>query len=167
MITVALILFFIYLLVKCDREGYEVFGFSGHRPTPPIQSYPPEFKVSGEEKKVTNATSDLVQFLVKSTMSKFPNECLFPIETNNISKFENESLTIYKCSFTFVRQDTGFPTGVVIQSLVEYPSGKVLGAVTQNAAPPDTASQDLTNMERFDKYEDVLPTKNALDEIQF
>jgi hypothetical protein len=151
---------------KNGVEGYELFGFSGHKRTPPLKNDPPDLPGDSQERKVTDATPDLVQSLIQSTMKHFKDECLFPIETNAISKITGGSRDIYRCSFTFLRQDTGFPTGVVVQSLVEHPSGKVLGALTQDATPSTMVSQDLSKLEKYDKYEDTLPTLDALNEIK-
>ena len=168
MLAVALLLLVAYLLCSQNgREGYELFGFSGHKRSPPLTtSTALDIPDGSQETKVTNATPDLVQSLIRSTMNHFKGECLYPIETNTISKISGGSRDIYRCSFTFMRQDTGFPTGVVVQSLVEHPSGKVLGAVTQDATPSNVVSQDVGNLERFDKYEETLPTLDALREIK-
>ena len=107
MYIVALILVILFLCnnPRAKTEAYELFGGSGFRRTKPISRHvgsmiTPEGEV---EEKVTNATPDLIQTLVRATMSGFPDDCLFPIETNSINKLGSN----YKCSFTFVRQDTG------------------------------------------------------------
>lgn len=166
MLAVALLLLVAYLMCSKGVEGYELFGFSGHKRTPPLKTTDYELPDTTQENKVTDATPDLVQFLVKSTMKHFKNECLYPIDTNAISKIVGGGKDVYRCSFTFMRQDTGFPTGVVVQSMVEYPSGNVLGALTQDATPDTVVSQDLRKLEKFDKYEDTLPTLDALNEIK-
>lgn len=168
MLAVALAIILLYLVHRGGdgREGYELFGFSGHKRTPPLRSEAAEIPEVTQDDRVTDASPDLIQSLVRATMNHYKGECLYPIETNSIHKIPGGGKDRYRCSFTFVRQDTGFPTGVVVQSVVEHPSGKVLGATTQVATRSELESQDLGNLERFDKYEENLPTLDALKEIK-
>jgi hypothetical protein len=165
MYIVALILVILFLCnnPRAKTEAYELFGGSGFRRTKPISRHvgsmiTPEGEV---EEKVTNATPDLIQTLVRATMSGFPDDCLFPIETNSINKLGSN----YKCSFTFVRQDTGFPTGVVVQSLVDSRTGKLVGAITQSTKTDGTTSYTKP-MFQYGEVEEVLPTADALRDVK-
>jgi hypothetical protein len=165
MYIVALILVILFMCnnSRARTEAYELFGGSGFRRTKPISTVvgnviTPEGEV---EEKVTNATPDLIQTLVKATMSGFPDDCLFPIETNAINKVGNN----YKCSFTFMRRDTGFPTGVVVQSLVDSRTGNLVGAITQSAKTDGTTSYTKP-LFQYGEVEEVLPTADALRDVK-
>lgn len=164
MYIVALILVILFLCnnPKAKKEAYELFGGSGYKRSAPLPSQVGSMSTpGGVEKKVTNATPDLIQTLVKATMSGFPQDCLFPIETNSINKVGPN----YKCSFTFVRQDTGFPTGVVIQALVDSRTGKLLGAATQSLKTDGTTSYTKP-LFQYGEVEDILPTADALRDVK-
>ena len=166
MYIVALILVILFLCnnPKAKKEAYELFGGSGYKRSAPLPSQVGSMSTPGDagvEEKVTNATPDLIQTLVKATMSGFPQDCLFPIETNSINKVGPN----YKCSFTFVRQDTGFPTGVVIQALVDSRTGKLLGAATQSAKTDGTTSYTKP-LFQYGEVEDTLPTADALRDVK-
>lgn len=165
MYIVALILVILYLCnnPNAKREAYELFGGSGFERTKPISKRVGTMRaVDGEvEERVTNATPDLVQTLVRATMSGFPDDCLFPIETNAINRVGNN----YKCSFTFMRRDTGFPTGVVVQSLVDSRTGRLVGAITQSAKTDETTSYTKPTFQ-YGEVEEVLPTADALKDVK-
>jgi len=167
MYIVALILVILFLCnnPKAKKEAYELFGGSGYKRSAPLPSQVGFMSTPGGEveveEKVTNATPDLIQTLVKATMSGFPQDCLFPIETNSINRVGPN----YKCSFTFARQDTGFPTGVVVQSLVDSRTGKLLGAITQSSKTDESTSY-TEPLFQYGEIEDTLPTADALRDVK-
>jgi hypothetical protein len=165
MYIVALILVILFLCnnPKAKKEAYELFGGSGFKRSKALPSSVGTMSAPAGvvEEKVTNATPDLIQTLVRATASAFPNECLFPIETNSINKVGDN----YKCSFTFVRYDTGFPTGVVVQSMVDSRTGKLLGAATQSTKTDETTSFTKP-LFQYGEVVETLPTADALRDVK-
>lgn len=169
MLSVALTLLLVYYLCFSRPKGemYELFGGSGFKRTPPMKSSSTSLGEGMTEQRVTNATPDLVQFLIQSVMKHFSDQCMFPIETNGISRVVGgPSENLYKCSFTFSRMDTGFPTGVVIQALVDGKTGKVHGAATHSKGrEADVESYVPEKSFRMDELKTTLPTAAALREL--
>ena len=163
MILRTLFILAILLLITLNVDCYEMFGFSGLSRTPALKEdrgLPGDIS-DLEEVKVTNATPDLIHSLVQPVMKHFEAQgsYMYPIETNSVSKIGDK---YYKCSFTFVRQDTGFPTGVVVNSIVELPSGKVYrvstpavidisGDVQAHNAPFETATPTIDALRSLEK----------------
>ena len=165
---IASVMFALWLCrnTKEGQEAYELFAGAGFRRTPPFKSDVIDTSNMGAEEKVTDATPDLIQRLVNLVLESRPDDCLFPIETNSLARFGDSN--VYKASFTFVRQDTGFPTGVVIQSVVDAQKGKVLGSKTQVVDAPNniTSYQEGRVAAYAGIQEASMPTRDALESIQ-
>lgn len=162
------VMLFLYLCTQTRSvsEGYELFAGAGFKRTPPFKSDLVDPGALGEESQVTDATPDLIQRLVTLVVNSNRGECLYPIETNSLTKF-GDSQT-YRTSFTFVRPDTGFPTGVVVQSIVDLGTNRVFGSKTQVVERPAniTSYQPGMTAAFSGVRESSLPTRDALDGIK-
>ena len=173
MLSVALAFLLVYFLCSHRPGGrgemYELFAGAGFKRTPPLKGMSDSVVSEGmTEQRITNATPDLVQFLIQSVLKHFSGQCMFPIETNGISKVTGgPAEDLYKCSFTFSRMDTGFPTGVVVQALVEGKTGKVFAAATHSKGKEaDVESFIPEKAFRMDTIKTSLPTAAALKELR-
>ena len=166
---IALLLVGLILLSDKKEKFIEAFGFSGHSsPNPPNFNKQPDLVGYTEEKTVVDR--DQMQRILQSVMAEMDICSAYPLETNHIRKMSKGGADpIYRCSFTFMITDGGFPVGIGVQSDVTMTDEivKVVSMSTQPIQESDIkAADDAARGGEYADFEIIsetsVPTLDAL-----
>jgi hypothetical protein len=139
---IALALVALIMLSDKKENFIEAFGFSGHSaPNPP--KFDKQYDTAGYTEEDTVVERDQVHGIIQSVMAEMDICGAYPLETNQIRKMTKAgSDPIYRCSFTFMITDGGFPVGIGVQSDVTH-TNEVLSLRTQPIQASDINSSDV------------------------
>lgn len=161
----------IALVMSSDTEKFvEMFGFSGHSAPKPLV-LDKEFDISGYTEKAATVTRNQMQKIIQGVMKEMDLCDAYPLETNYIHLLQKDGVDpIYRCHFTFMTKDGGFPVGVGVQSdvILKDNSTRVVGLTTQpvrrkNGIEPFNPSigSEYSDFEVISKNN--IPTLTALE----
>tara|TARA_R110002073_G_scaffold40478_1_gene114668 strand:+ start:904 stop:1443 length:540 start_codon:yes stop_codon:yes gene_type:complete len=167
---IALLVIALVLTGNKSESFVEMFGFSGHTPSKPI-AFDKTFDASGYEQKTVSLTRNQMQKIIQGVMKEM-NMCdAYPLETNHVHLLSKSGVDpIYRCQFTFMMNDGGFPAGVGVQTDVRLADDRahVLGLTTQPVKVK--TSIEPFNQSIGSEYSDFelvsknnLPSVDALD----
>ena len=169
MAAVIALLVIALLLTNKSEKFVEMFGFSGHSPAKGVRLDRP-YKGSGSlrDDPIT-VTRDQINMIIQAVMKEM-DTCVYPLETNRVREIGD---SVYRCNFTFMANDGGFPIGVGVQSDVMLKDGKanVMGITTQ----PLKTNGDIQPFNQsvgseFQEFEMILkknvPSADALSEAK-
>lgn len=122
------------LMMSSNSEQFvEMFGLSGHSAPKPLVLNK-EFDISGYTEKAVTVTRNQMQKIIQGVMKEMDLCDAYPLETNYVHLLQKAGVDpIYRCHFTFMTKDGGFPVGVGVQSdvILKDNTTQVVGLTTQ------------------------------------
>lgn len=173
MAAILAVLFVALMLTSKSEKFVEAFGFSGHSaPNPPV--FNKEFDASGYKEEAVTVTRNQMQKIIQSVMKEMKLCDAYPLETNYVHLLQKGGVDpIYRCHFTFMAKDGGFPVGIGVQSdvIMNDNGARVVGLTTQPAKGPGgitpfdpTVGAEYTGFEMISKNN--IPNMNALEQAK-
>lgn len=170
MAAVIALLVIALLLTNKSEKFVEMFGFSGHSPAKGLNiNRPYEGAGSSPSDKAVALNNTQMNTIIQAVMKDI-GTCVYPLETNRVREIGD---SVYRCNFTFMANDGGFPIGVGVQSDIMLKDGtaNVMGITTQ----PLKTNGDIQPFNQsvgseFQEFEMILkknvPSADALSEAK-
>ena len=170
MAAVIALLVITLLLTNKSEKFVEMFGFSGHSPAKGLNiNRPYEGTETSPSDKVVALNNTQMNTIIQAVMKDI-GTCVYPLETNRVREIDD---SVYRCNFTFMANDGGFPIGVGVQSDVMFKDGKanVMGITTQPLKTSDEIQPFNQSVGTdFQDFEMILnkniPSADALSEAK-